>query len=182
MYIGKRIKELRQVRGMKLKDLAEKSGVQIATLSRMEHEKMTGTLDSHLEIAKALGVELTQLYQNINVETRLVKPTTVAPTDSFTYNDKSSYEFLTSRILSRRMLPTMLKIEVNGATNEEINPEGSERFIFVLEGEITAIVGEEKFVLPKHHTLYLDASQPHKFANSGKGIARAISVLTPVAL
>jgi transcriptional regulator with XRE-family HTH domain len=182
MYIGKRIRELRQAQGMKLKDLADKSGVQIASLSRIENEKMTGTLDCHMQIAKALGVDLPLLYQNVNIDARFSKLLTASQTDSFSYNDKASYEFLTSRILSRRMLPTMLKIEINGATNEEINPEGSERFIFVLEGEITAVVGEEKFVLPKYHTLYLEASQPHKFTNTGKGIARAISVLTPVTL
>ena len=65
MYIGKRVQELRKVRGMSLTELAEKSGVQIATLSRIENMKMTGTLESHMNIARALGVDVTQLYSAI---------------------------------------------------------------------------------------------------------------------
>ena len=43
MYIGKRVQELRKVRGMSLTELAEKSGVR----SHVSHRnmKMTGTLD-----------------------------------------------------------------------------------------------------------------------------------------
>ena len=43
MYIGKRLREIRQAQGMSLTTLAEKSGVQIATLSRMENLKITRT-------------------------------------------------------------------------------------------------------------------------------------------
>ncbi|MCK5178412.1 MAG: helix-turn-helix transcriptional regulator, partial [Candidatus Omnitrophica bacterium] len=62
MYIGKRLRELRMAQGMSLSGLAEKSGVQIATLSRIEHLKMTGTVESHMNIARALDIDITQLY------------------------------------------------------------------------------------------------------------------------
>ena len=44
MLIGKRVKELRKARNMSLSELAKLSGVQIATLSRIENLKMIGTL------------------------------------------------------------------------------------------------------------------------------------------
>ena len=65
MYIGKRLHELRRAKGMSLSQLSQRSGVQIATLSRIEHLKMTGTLQSHMNIARALGVNLGQLYKDI---------------------------------------------------------------------------------------------------------------------
>ena len=68
MYIGKKVKELRKQKNLTLVQLSEQSGVQVATLSRMENEKMTGTLESHLAIASALGVDVTQLYSGL-VET-----------------------------------------------------------------------------------------------------------------
>jgi transcriptional regulator with XRE-family HTH domain len=65
MYIGKKVQELRKAKGMSLSELASKSGVQIATLSRIEHQKMVGTLESHIHIARALDVDLCGLYRDI---------------------------------------------------------------------------------------------------------------------
>ena len=61
MKIGKRIRQLRKERNMTLEDLSKKCGVALATLSRMENDKMTGTLDSHNRICKALGASITEL-------------------------------------------------------------------------------------------------------------------------
>ena len=58
MSIGKTIHALRKENKMTLLELADKSGVALATLSRMENAKMTGTLESHMKICDALGIAL----------------------------------------------------------------------------------------------------------------------------
>jgi transcriptional regulator with XRE-family HTH domain len=183
MYIGKRIKELRNLQEMTLSQLAEKSGVQIATLSRIEHLRMTGTLDCHINIARALGVELTQLYAEIiKQEDRVSLKTSKTTTDVFIHSDKSSYEILTSKVLSKKMMPILLKIDPEGKTNTEQNRIATEKFIFVLEGKIEAVIGSQSYALSKHNTLYFDASVEHYFMNNGKLTAQVICVATPVAL
>lgn len=183
MYIGKRVQELRKVKSMSLTELAEKSGVQIATLSRMENMKMTGTLESHMNIARALGVDVTQLYTAIiKEEDKSQVQTPKSLSDVFVHSEKSSYEILTSNILGKRMMPILLKIEAGGQTNTEQNQPGSEKFVFVLEGKIEIQVGERTYALSRHNTLYFDASLEHKFVNAGKSTAKVICVGTPVAL
>ncbi len=66
IVIGNKIKTLRWSKMITLKQLAELSGVQIATLSRIEHNKMTGTVTSHARIANALGVRLVDLYSDLS--------------------------------------------------------------------------------------------------------------------
>lgn len=181
MIIGKRIKELRKAKKMTLTDLAEKSGVQIATLSRIENLKMTGTLESHMNIAKALGIELTDLYQSISSgEDKF--PVIQGPLETFNYNAGASYEILTNKVMAKKMMPIILRLEPNGRTNPEQNPPDSEKFIFVLEGEVTVHVGEAAYPLTANKTLYFNAAEKHFFANTGTGVARAISVVTPMAL
>ena len=115
MYIGKRVQELRKAKGMSLTELAEKSGVQIATLSRVENMKMTGTLESHMNIARAMGVDVTQLYTAIiKEEDKAQVQTPKSLSDVFVHSEKSSYEILTSNILGKRMMPILLKIEPEG--------------------------------------------------------------------
>lgn len=183
MYIGKRLKELRTSKGMSLTELAEKSGVQIATLSRIENMKMTGTIESHMNIARALEVDITQLYAGIvQREDKVDLRTSRSQTDVFVHSDKSSYEILTSKILSKKMMPILLKIDPGGQTNAEQDQPGTEKFVYALEGKLEVRIGETAYTLAKGNTLYFDASVKHHFANTGKAAARALCVGTPAAL
>jgi transcriptional regulator with XRE-family HTH domain len=185
MLIGNKVHELRKARKMSLTELAEKTGIQIATLSRIEHMKMTGTLQSHMLIAKALGIELTDLYKDLSGPTPPIEtvPTESSPpTERFTYNDKASYEILANHVLSKKMMPVMLKIEPGGSTHTEQNPPGAERFVLALEGTAELILKDKIFTLTKNHSLYFDASLPHSFRNTGSETALLLSVATPVTL
>ena len=183
MYIGKRIKELREMQNMKLVELARKSGVQIATLSRIEHLKMVGSLESHIAIASALGIDVTSLYSNMLSEedkANLKNPKPV--TNIFIHSNKSSYEILTPKVLNKRMMPILLNIIGNGKTNKEENAIGTEKFIFVLEGKIEVKIEKETYALAKHNTLYFNAAHEHNFVNLGKTPAKIICVSSPVTL
>ena len=183
MLIGQKIRELRKARKLTLVELSEKSGVQLATLSRMENKKMVGTIESHMHIAKALGIDLTELYAELkNPKEKPEVETPKSLSDVFTHSDKSSYEILTKNIFNKKMMPILLRLEPGGKTNAEQNDFGAEKFIFVLEGSIEVTVGGEKFKLQKYNTFYFDASAPHAYTNTGKTSARALVVATPITL
>jgi quercetin dioxygenase-like cupin family protein len=168
---------------MTLLELSNSSGVALATLSRIENERMTGTIESHMAIAKALGMPLAELYADIEAETREIdlqkKP---ERSDIFVHSDKSSYEMLTRNVLNKKMMPIMLKIVPGGKSNPETNSVGTEKFIYVLEGKIEVTAGDKTYPLNKSDTLYFDSSLKHQFKNIGKNLARAICVITPPAL
>ena len=184
MYIGKKIKELRSARGLSLTDLSQRCGVQIATLSRLENQKMTGTLESHMAIAKALGVELPELYTHVAKEEKKIDIQVQHQTgaEMFIHSEKSSYEILTNKVMTKKMMPVLLRVEPGGRSNLEVNKEGTECFIFVLEGHLDAVISGEKYSLAKNNTIYFDASQEHYFSNSGKTLSRALCVTSPMAL
>jgi len=183
MLIGKKIQEIRKQQKISLTELSKKSGVQLATLSRIENLKMTGTLESHMEIAKALNVDITDLYQDINFEkTKIDVHDEKSSVDLFNYSDKSSYEILTSKVLSKKMMPTLLRIEPDGKTNTEQGSKLSEKFLFILQGSISIKVGDSAYILKEGNTLYFDASLPHYFENTGTKVVKIICVATPVSL
>lgn len=183
MKIGRVIKKLRKERKITLQQLADKSAVALATLSRIENERMTGTIESHLEICKALDVTLPELYSQIEESKKMVEVQQEASrSEVFVHSKKTSAEMLTSDVLSKKMMPTMIKLEKGGNTHKEETKGGIEKFIYVLEGKIEATVGKEKYILNKGDTLYFDGSLPHFFKNVGTSDARAICVITPPAL
>jgi len=177
------MREIRQAQNITLEQLSEKSGVQIATLSRIENLRMVGTLDSHIAIAKALSVDVTQLYADIvTKDNRVEIKTEKADKDVFVHSDKSSFEILTSKALSKKMMPTMIKIEPKGATNKEQNNYGSEKFIYIMEGKVEVVIDSKTYPIAKGNTLYFDSSFEHYFKNVGDNLAKILCVVTPVSL
>ncbi|MFA5060636.1 MAG: XRE family transcriptional regulator [Candidatus Omnitrophota bacterium] len=183
MFIGTRLKEIRESKKISLTALSKTSGVQLATLSRIENMKMVGTLESHMSIATALGVSLGELYSNIRTEDRKVDLQKESKDPGiFVHSDRSSYEILTAQVLNKKMMPVLLKLEPGGKTNVEQSSFGTEKFLYVLDGSLEAKIGGETYSLSKNNSLYFDASLPHSFSNKGKASTRALCMASPVSL
>ena len=183
MFIGTKLEAIRKSKKMSLTELSQSSGVQMATLSRIENMKMVGTLESHINIATALGVDVTELYQNLGKQSALIEFNPLdKKTDVFTHSEHSTSEILTKNILQKKMMPVLIKIDVKGKTNLEQNQKGAEKFIFILDGIIEASIKDQKFTLHKNNTLYFDAALPHSFVNIGKTAAKILCTSTPVSL
>jgi len=180
MHVGEIIHVLRKERKMTLLELSNKSGVALATLSRMENGKMTGTLESHMNICKALEISLPGLYRDLEASTKTVDvQTKKTRTDVFVHDKKATSEILAPNVLNKKMMPTMIKIAKGGNTHNEETKPGFEKFAYVLDGKVEANIGGERYILGRGDTLYFESSAPHHFRNVGAVEARLICVITP---
>lgn len=183
MHVGEIIKRLRKERKMTLLELSKGSGVAVATLSRVENGRMTGTLDSHMAICKALEISLPDLYKDLSASLKIVEVQTKnTRTEVFVHDKKSTSEMLASNVLNKKMMPMMVKIVKGGATHKEETKVGVEKFVYILEGKLDAFVGEKRYEMTKGDTLYFESSLPHYFKNTGTGEAHLISVISPPVL
>ncbi len=71
--IGKVIKKIREQRHITLAELSELSGIQTATLSRIENEKTDGRLNHIIAIAKAFDMKLSEFFALTEEPTKLSK-------------------------------------------------------------------------------------------------------------
>ena len=184
--VGARLRLLRTSQKVRLVELAKASGVDAATISRIETGKMSGTLESHIKLSTALGVKLTELYAGIE-EARVRDAATLQPAtrhpDVYVHQaGKSSLTMLTSDILRKKLMPVLISIEPGGSTHPEEAKVGTEQFLYVLGGTLEARVGETAHVLKRGSSLYLDASVPHRLKNIGRAAAKCLSVMTPPVL
>ena len=181
--LGKRIKILRRERRMTLVEVAKRTGIDQATLSRMENGKMTGTLDSHMKLAEVFGIRLPELYEQV-VEKLEESKDKIArqKVESFSHSSGVVAELLTSGVLQKKMMPVLLKLKSRTHTEMEEYSPITERFIYVLKGAAEVTLGQEKSILKEGSTLYFNASKPHRFRNTGKSECRILSLLTPTSL
>jgi len=184
--VGGRLRALRKSQGIRLVELAKTSGVDAATISRIETGRMTGTLESHMKLARALGAKLTEIYAGIEEAQAKGAVSVQAPSgrsEVYVHQaGKSSMAMLTTDVLKKKLMPVLITIEPGGSTHQEEAKLGTEKFIYVLEGELEAKVGEEIHVLKRRSTLYFDASLPHSLRNPGGKTMRCLAVTTPPAL
>jgi len=181
--ISKQIRHLRKLKNMTLEELSEKSGVALATLSRMENAKMPGTLDSHQKICKALGASIADLYRELEDETKTVENVPREErTEHFIHANNAKYELLVLKTLDKKIMPLMMKIGPGGTTQEERNKQGVEKFIYVMNGTLEVLVSEKKYLLKTGDSLYFEASLSHKFTNSSNTETEAICIISPPAL
>lgn len=180
MHIGETIHKLRKERKLTLLELSNKSKVAVATLSRIENGKMTGTLKSHTMICDALDIKLPELYRGMSLSKKQVDlHIKREEKDIDIHNKRVSSEILVSRVANKKMMPLIIKIKKGGVTHREETKSGIEKFIYLLDGKIEANIGNEKYNLMKGDTLYFESSEPHQFKNIGTGEARLICVICP---
>lgn len=165
--LGKKLRELRRTRNMTILDVSKATGIDIASLSRMENGKMTGTFKSHLALSKALGVRLPDLYEKVlemSVVEDSAEPKNADPVHSASGNVIS--EMLSGLGGERKMTPIRLTLKAGALTLNEEFPLGSERFLYVLRGKMDVIFKESTRSLKDGESLYFNAATPHHFVNS----------------
>ncbi len=183
IQLGSRVRALRKERGLSLENLSAKSGVALATLSRMENGKGSGTFRTHQKLAEALGLSLSELYQNLQMEdaeAHLLEPRS-EEAETFTYDEKASAILLAKQASTKQMLPQMIVLEPGGKTALEQYSLGTERWLFGLKGGVEVMVSSKSYKLLEGGTLYFKASLPHRIENRSHQAAKIISVTSPVA-
>ncbi|MFH1858441.1 MAG: XRE family transcriptional regulator [Candidatus Omnitrophota bacterium] len=183
MDIGEKIRGARQEKRITLAELSEKSGVAQATLSRIENGLMTGTVKSHMKICEALGIDLTELYGSMTPEKKSAEiESGSTKKDVFVHDEKSFSVLLTSQVLSKKMMPILIRLAPEGKTPTEEAPDGTEKFLYCISGNVAVTVGGETYPLNTGDRLYFNASLSHRLENKGKTEARCLSVSSPPAL
>lgn len=165
-----------------MEQVSEKSGIALATLSRIENGKGSGTFKTHQKIAEAFGLSLPELYKDLRPQDHdaVQIDAHAEEVETFNYDRKASAILLAKQLSGKQMLPQLVILEAGGKTTTEQYPAGTERWVFCLEGAVDVAVGTASYQLTSGGTLYFKASLPHRFENGTAAVAKLISVTSPI--
>jgi transcriptional regulator with XRE-family HTH domain len=181
MVLGKKLKILRG--NMTQAELAKRSGVDKAIISKIESGKMEGTVKCHGKLAAALGLKLSEFYAFF--ETGKVEPVEFHQADSKTDFYQDFLEILTAHPLSKKMLPTFITLQPNEEKFLEETLKKVERFIVIIRGQIEIEVEGKVYSLKKEYNrnrgdcLYSISAKRHKIKNTGLSVANALCISAP---
>lgn len=185
MKIHEKIKNIREDLGLTIQEVHDrcvsifgrKEAMSYRTFLRIERGQVA-KFTSILKICYALGVPLSELLKDTELEQRLVirKKERI---DEYTYSEKVHANVISSP--SRSFLALELNLEPNGKTALERSPKKGffEKWIYVVEGQLTCHLGDETFVLTTKDTISFDSSVAHYFENRTKKKCICVLIQNP---
>lgn len=178
--LSEQLRLIRQRRGLTLRDVAERTGLAISTLSKVEHDQMSLTYDKLVQLAHGLEIGFAELFAPPE------HPTMVTARRSITRNGDGvlqrtanyEYRYLCTELADKRMVPVVTRIKSH--TIQEFGPlvsHAGEEFIYVLEGAITVhTVFYEPVLLHRGDSIYLDSTMGHAYLAAGQEDALVLAV------
>jgi len=167
LTIGEKIRDLREKRGFSLQDMAGRTGYSSAILSQIENHMVSPPLGALIKIAKALEVRVGTFFGDEPRESYAIvrkderkNISRFASKEGVNYG--YSYESLGFDKKDRHMEPFLVSLEPATVKSERLSSHDGEEFIFILEGEMEAILGTHKDILYAGDCIYYDSTIPHK--------------------
>jgi transcriptional regulator with XRE-family HTH domain len=180
--VGEKIKELREKKGLSLKDVADLTGFSTALLSQMENHLVSPSLGTIIKLARALGVRVGDFLGESEEEPFSIvrkderkKVSRFASKDGVKYG--YSYESLGYDKKDRHMEPFIVTLEPATVKPSKTSVHEGEEFIFVLEGEMEVVLGNHTDVLYPGDSIYYDSTIPHRIQCHQDKITRILALL-----
>jgi transcriptional regulator with XRE-family HTH domain len=176
--LGIHLKRLRMRRKLSIRDLAGRSGISHATISLVERDKTSPSVDTLSAMLDALGTTLVGFFDGL--QTTLTYSPFYEEDELVEIGDKDtvSYRMLGMNHPNRHILMLKETYAVGADTGEAFSHRSQETG-FVLSGQVEVTVGDQTRVLGPGQGYYFDSQMPHRFRNVGPGTAEIISAVTP---
>lgn len=164
-YLGSTIRHLRLQHSLTIADVSARAGISKGMLSKIENGLASTSLDTLEQLANALGVTLSKLFNNYNIPTGntqhiksghgmevVRRGTRVGHTYQLLAYDQGPQKIFE---------PFLISLEDSGEEFPAFEHPGTE-FIYMLEGVVEYRVGTETFVLESGDSLTFRGEIPHR--------------------
>lgn len=191
LEVGKKIKELRSLKKMTAKQLANEVGISFGMLSQLEKGSTQGSVETLRKIAKVLDVTLAHLFTNDKQDIISTKSANLENEQLYVVrkDERKKISFPDPLYTCELLVPNLqgeiellqVNMEPNRVTNELIpHTKGGEECDYVLDGEIVVTLNHKEFILKKGDSIRFNPEIPHKIENRSENKASYLSVITPV--
>jgi transcriptional regulator with XRE-family HTH domain len=157
--LGTRLRKLREERGWRLEDLAERTGLSRPYLSRLESGERQPSLTALFSVAQAYGVTFASLFEpEPVVENGVLIRGSESPLQRgngllYTNLSKGSWAF--------NLQPLKILVPAERGEGELYQHEG-EQWLYVLNGRLSLKIAEEELFLEPGDAAHFDADKPHR--------------------
>ena len=175
---GARLRELRLARGWTLEELACRSGLSKAFLSRLESGGRQASIAAVLTLAKIFNVSLTSLFES----QLATEPCVIVRGADAVEKSINGLKYAPLSHAGRFFNLQPIKVTVPAARrgDEHYHHDGEE-WIYVLSGKLTLSLAGKTYNLVPGDAAHFDSRLRHRLIANGKKDAEVLLVASPVA-
>jgi transcriptional regulator with XRE-family HTH domain len=177
--LGSLLRSLRQRNGWTLKEMSQRTGIPVSTLSKVEHDNLTLTYDKLVQLSQRLNIRISELFAEPTVgsEGAITARRSIGRTDAAVrVNTKNyDYHYLCPELRRKRMIPILTRIRAKSAEEfGELVRHSGEEYIYVLQGRIKVHTEfYDPVLLELGESIYLDSNMGHAYV-AAEGCEEAI--------
>jgi len=179
--VGARVRDVRERRGLSLRDIVQRTGIEEDTLEAIEDGRIAPPLGTIIKLAKALEMKMGYFIsgeQNKPFTIVRHNDRRVVSRHDSQKGEQYGYEFesLAPHKRDRHMEPFLVTLDP-AETEEERSTHDGQEFIFVLQGRMEVRLGEEIHTLEPGDAIYYDSTVPHLVKCHGDRSTKILAVL-----
>lgn len=174
--LGRILKDLRSHRGWTLKEMSERSGIPVSTLSKVEHDRLTLTYDKLLQLSQKLNIRMSELFAESEADEGVTARRSIGRQEDAVRVTTPNYDYyyLCTELRRKRMIPIITVIRAKSLSQfGDLVRHSGEEYIHVLEGSI--LVHTEFYDPVTLHAgdgIYIDSNMGHAYV-AAKGCDEA---------
>jgi transcriptional regulator with XRE-family HTH domain len=177
MLVGLKIRELRNQRGYSLRTLAERSGLNINTLSLVEKGKCSPSLGTLQLLAKALEVHITAFFESDPVSMRVVFTSHKHRPETTLYN--THMQNLGKDLAGGAVQPFIVTLEPGAGSGDRSLVHAGHEFVYCLRGKILYVIDQIVYILAPGDSVVFESDLPHQWKNIDEVQSQFILILYP---
>ncbi len=177
--IGAQLRELRLLKNLTLKEVAEQAGISVGYLSQLERNHSRLPIGVLKKISDVLGVHMNWFFQQSSVGDASERDIVVRA------GNRRSLSFtglgITEELLSPNLsgpLELLISTIAPGADSEDYSHDGAEAGL-VLSGTLELWVSGRHFTLHEGDSFSFKSTEVHRCANPGALATKVLWVITP---
>jgi len=167
--LGSLLRSLRSRNGWTLKEMSERTGIPLSTLSKVEHDRLTLTYDKLLQLSQRLNLRMSELFAE--PESAPEAPITARRSigrldDAIRVNTRNyDYYYMCPDLRRKRMVPTVTRIRAKSVEEfGELVRHPGEEYIYVLRGPVEIHTEfYEPVILQTGESIYIDSTMGHAY-------------------
>lgn len=174
--VGGSIRSTRKLKGLKLREMAERIGCSESLLSKIENSRISPSLAVLGKIAGCLDINVAALFSPADLQ-QVVARAGSRPVLSL-HGPGSSVERLVPPLGDHLLESNLHTLAPGAGSRGKLSHEGEE-VGYVIEGVFELTVGHEVFTLRAGDSFTFRSEAPHGYRNPGRSVARVLWASTP---
>jgi transcriptional regulator with XRE-family HTH domain len=175
--VGRNLRRLRRARRLSLRELAERSGLAVNTLSLIENHKTSPSVSTLQQLAVGLAEPIASFFEMDPPRRNIVH--LKADRRAKAEFDHGTCEIMGAGFRDQRLQPMLVTLHTGADSGQAPIVHTGLEFVYCLDGVVVYEIESDTYQLEAGDSLLFEAHLPHRWKNAQSKPTQVIMVLSP---